>query len=169
MGLFGRRVESRHVGDSWGPASKSPVRFEGVGGFIKLVANGQLVFAIRADGTVYSWRPPSNVYPRPAILGQGDNPRPSQRLAPVVGASGIRDVYIDSFGSLALGGGGDVYAWGIGPPFAPSTGAVASRPWLVAELTGVRRLYLYMGSAAAVSGSGAVYAWGENRYGELAP
>ena len=162
MGLFGRRGESRRLG----PASRSPVRFEGVGGFMKLVTDGTVVFAIRADGTVYSWRPPENVYPDPAILGQGDNPRPSQRLGPIVGASGIRDIYIGGSGSLALGGGGDVYAWGIGPPFAPSSDAVASRPWRV-ELPRVQRLYLDFGSVVAVTKGGAVYTWGENGNGQL--
>lgn len=167
MGWFGRRAEQRISAqrpprqDLW----NAPVRLERVGGFQKLVVSGSTVFAVRVDGSLYSWRPPSQLYPSPWVLGQGDSPLPLQ-LGRVDGISGVRDVVIGTYDTYALGAGGDVFAWGSsGVPSTP--GGATNRPRRVPELTDVRRLYRGTTARHAVTGSGSVYAWGQNEYGQL--
>jgi hypothetical protein len=126
-------------------------------------------FAVRADGTLFSWGDNGD-----GEQGNGSSGGYTVTPAPVPGLTGVTQVASDDGSTLALAGsGGSVWAWGWNNCGQLGDGTTASKlsPEPLA-LTGVTQVAV--GSAiggivysAAVRSNGTLLTWGCNDYGQL--
>ena len=140
------------------------MRFEKVGGFRKLVADGSTVFAIRNDGSVYSWIPESHGDREILGLGAEAYPRFLQR---VPGLTDVVDVTIDVGCAFATTSEGSVFAWGRGDSLGLGERRSASTPARISGLAAIRRLDAHIGHVTAITVDGGLYAWGKDAGGGL--
>jgi alpha-tubulin suppressor-like RCC1 family protein len=130
-------------------------------GIVEIAAGVAHVLALHKDGTLYAWG-----WNNSGNLGDGTT---SVRHAPVeVSASTIDGaiVAIDAGQnrSLALTGGGDVYAWG---RRSHDGSTESSTPYHVSDLSNITAIASGWRFNMALSSSGELYTWGENGSGQL--
>lgn len=124
---------------------------------------GDTNFAVRSDGTLWSWGR-DNGY---GILGstRGDKHTPSQ-----VSISGVVQVSHGTH-ALALKSDGTVWAWGMNSSSQLGLGTydldVHAKPVQVPGLTNIKQIATVGRSSYALAHNGYVYAWGDNTYGQL--
>lgn len=129
----------------------TPVQVPGVSGVVA-VAGGYLTsFALRNDGTVWTWG--------------GSNSAPVQ----VSGLNGVVAIASSYRHILALKGDGTVWAWGANESGELGDGTTTDRnsPVQVSGLRGVVAVSAGMEHSLAVKDDGTVWAWGANDYGKL--
>ncbi|HEX5401359.1 MAG TPA: hypothetical protein VFX16_03550 [Pseudonocardiaceae bacterium] len=148
-----------------------PADVYGLSDVVAVSGTGENGFALRSDGTVWSWGDSTAL--GNASNGVADTPTfPDGHFSTVpVQVIGLTDVVaID--GPLALKADGTVWAWGanimwqLGDNNKDDT-AIASVPVQVTGLTGVTAIAYSVGSSYALRSDGTVWSWGQNTFGEL--
>jgi alpha-tubulin suppressor-like RCC1 family protein len=147
-------------------ASATPVEVKGLEDVVALAPGCNTVYALRADGTVWSWG--DGEYGQ---LGDGSSVPPKEQPVPVqvkglehaVAIAGANEA------GYALLAGGTVADWGYNHYGELGDGTVEEHkePEIVPGLTGVRAIGASAEDGYAVLADGAVYGWGNDRYGQL--
>jgi hypothetical protein len=152
------------LGNGWtGGGSAAPVPVLGLTGVTAITASRDAAFALRSDGTVWSWG--GNTY---GVLGVGGSapsnvPAKVSGLTTIVGISaGIETVY-------AVRANGSVAAWGRNHFGEHGSGAaVESLPTPTpVSISGVASVEGGGNGAYALKTDGTVWAWGYGRQGQL--
>ena len=142
-----------------------PVRVPGFTGAVDVANASGTHYALRADGTVWSWGSNGE-----GALGTGGvAPFPS-RPQQIPGLTGVTAIAAGSVNGYALRGDGTVWSWGWNHEGQLGTGSTAgnsSVPVQVSGLTGVVKIAAGGNNAFAVTADGALWAWGANYYGTL--
>ncbi|XP_072748341.1 E3 ubiquitin-protein ligase HERC2 [Anoplolepis gracilipes] len=159
------------LGGLEGPKVKLPAPCESLSALrpIQLAGGEQTLFAVTADGKVYS-----TGYGAAGRLGIGGTdsvmiPTLLESIQHVF----IKKVAVSSGGKhcLALSSEGHVYSWGEGDDGKLGHGNKMSydRPKLIEDLLGVEIVDIACGGhhSAAITSAGWLYTWGKGRYGRL--
>ncbi|RLU17868.1 hypothetical protein DMN91_010107 [Ooceraea biroi] len=159
------------LGGLEGPKVKLPAPCESLSALrpIQLAGGEQTLFAVTADGKVYS-----TGYGAAGRLGIGGTdsvmiPTLLESIQHVF----IKKVAVSSGGKhcLALSSEGHVYSWGEGDDGKLGHGNKVSydRPKLIEDLLGVEIVDIACGGhhSAAITSAGWLYTWGKGRYGRL--
>ncbi len=159
------------------PINKSsPVKASGLSGIIAVVASrrgyvGQASFALKSDGTVWSWGGNDN-----GQLGIGNN---VSSKTPVqvkgVGGSGFLQNIIAISEEMALSANGTVFAWGgnyigqvgDGTNINRTTPVQVKGPGGVGVLSDIIAIVKKDFSSMALKSDGTIWTWGFNDYGIL--
>jgi alpha-tubulin suppressor-like RCC1 family protein len=158
---------SGNLGHGWHGAAvvPFPVRVPGITGAVDVADTTATHYALRADGTVWSWGDDGN-----GALGTGGvSPFPS-RPQQVSGLTGVTAIAAGGSTGYALRGDGTVWAWGWnhqGQLGTGSTAADSNVPVRVSGLTDVVEIAAGGNNAFAITSDGALWAWGVNHYGTL--
>jgi alpha-tubulin suppressor-like RCC1 family protein len=154
--------------------AQTPTRAFGLSGVIAVSGTEFNGYALRSDGTVWSWGMNAG--------GQLGNGRAGSANVPglnlsyfasavPVQVSGLSNVTAIA-GSYALRSDGTVWSWGTNYMWDLGDGnkddtAVAKVPVQVTGLTGVVAIAAEIGSGYALKSDGTVWSWGQNVFGEL--
>lgn len=142
---------NRLLGSEGVSGSENPLVISGLTGIAKIAAGGQIVLALRPDGTVYGWG------------------RFFDRSTPAVveGLTGIKELSIGSTHSMALDGAGNV--WTFGDALYGSLGRLDNpgKPEKVPGLSGVTAIAAGLGVSTVVKKDGTVWVWGSNFQGQF--
>ncbi|HET9951992.1 MAG TPA: FlgD immunoglobulin-like domain containing protein, partial [Candidatus Eisenbacteria bacterium] len=141
----------------------SPV--PGLTDVVAIAAAGYSSFALRSDGTVWSWG-----YNAFGELGNG-NTTDSAVPVQVSGLSEIRQIAASYYNGYAIRNTGEAYAWGRGDMGAIGDGSAAWRltPVVIPGLTDPKKIEAGdAGWAIALLQDGTLRAWGYNVHGVLA-
>lgn len=143
--------------------SLAPVRVTGLTGVTTIASRGIVGYALRSDGTVWSWG-----YGLHGALGNGSTAN-SLVPVPVTGLSDVVAIAAGSATGYALTSDGTVWAWGYGVHGALGDGqnTTSTTPVQVSGLTGVTDIEASGSAAFAVRGDGTLWVWGWGSYGEL--
>ena len=140
-------------------ASYSPGQVSVLTGIVAIAAGGFSGYALKADGTVWSWG--DNRY-----LQLGVGPTPAKALLPmqVGGLSGATAIAGGWFGAYALRADGTVRSWGTNNFGQLGTGTTASSgvPVPVSGLTDATAIAAGSYDGYALRADGTVQAWGDN-------
>ncbi|HEU4334011.1 MAG TPA: FlgD immunoglobulin-like domain containing protein [Candidatus Eisenbacteria bacterium] len=148
-----------------GGFSIPPTQVVGLTDIVAIAAAGYHSYALKADGTVWSWG--FNTFGQ---LGNGtstDTGTPGQ----VPGLSNIRAIAASYYNGYAIANTGEVYAWGRGDMGAIGDGSAAWRftPVQIPGLANPREVVAGdAGWAMALMQDGTLRAWGYNAAGVLA-
>ncbi|HEX6357629.1 hypothetical protein [Actinophytocola sp.] len=155
------------LGNGWtGSGSVVPVPVVGLTDVTAITAAGDTGYALRADGTVWSWGTNlwGNLGNGGHVLDQATVPVQVHGLTDVVAISARRDT------AYALRADGTVWAWGdngVGALGAGSTIPFSTVPVQVSGLTGVTAIAARGDGGYALRADGTVWGWGWNRVGQL--
>lgn len=143
--------------------STVPVQVAALTGVTAIAAASAGGYALRADGTVWSWG-----YGIDGELGNStitNSPSPVQ----VSGLSGITGIGAGYTNGFAIAAGGTVWAWGYGGSGELGNGAKNSSttPVQVSGLSGVTAVTGGVSTGFALRADRSVVAWGYNSHGEL--
>lgn len=148
--------------------SPTPQLISGLTGIIQVAVGGGHLLALDSAGIVWSWG--NNTY---GELGNGTTsslPYANPSPVPVPGINGIVQVAAGGSFSLALGGNGTVYAWGLNSSGQLGDGTTVSRdsPEALPALAGqVSRLIAGDQTSYAIRPDGTLLSWGSNSGGLL--
>lgn len=149
-------------GTTAGPVT-TPAAISGLTSVTQVVGGSESGFALRSDGTVYSWG--TNTY---GELGLGDL---TARTTPVQvpGLFGITSIAAGQYTTYAVKADGTVLAWGSNGDGAVGDGTTVNRPspTPVAGLTDVTSIAAGDNVAYALRADGSVWSWGDNSFGQL--
>jgi alpha-tubulin suppressor-like RCC1 family protein len=156
------------LGDGTTTTRLSPVVVQGLSG-ITQIATGSTSYAVRSDGTLFSWGDNSL-----GQLGNGTTGGFTTRAAAVAGITGVTQVATDGLSTLAVAGTNErLWAWGdnICGQLGDGTTVSKSSPEQIG-LVGVTQVavgvtYLLHQSSAAVRFDGSLWTWGGNGFGQL--
>jgi alpha-tubulin suppressor-like RCC1 family protein len=157
------------LGNGWaanylGGGSATPVPVVGLTNVTAITAGTLAAYALRADGTVWSWGGGLH-----GQLGNGhlfDSTVPSR----VTGLTDVTAVSAHMFTVFALRRDGTVWAWGYNNAGQLGNGSTAEHspvPVQVSGLTGVTAIASGGSGGYALRGDGTVWAWGNNNAGQL--
>lgn len=154
--------------------SQTPTRAFGVSGVTAVSGTDSNGYALRSDGTVWSWGLNAGGQLGNGKAGAGDVPGLNLSYftsAVPVQVSGLTNVTAIA-GSHALRSDGTVWAWGTNYMWDLGDGntddtAIAAVPVQVTGLTGVVAIAGDLGSIYALKSDGTVWSWGQNVFGEL--
>ena len=123
--------------------------------------------ALKADGTVWTWG--ANSYGQLGISSSGATvDRPVQ----IPSLLGVAAIAAGGDRSMAIGGDGAVWAWGLNSSGAIGTGDFSrtfySAPTIVVGLKNIVHIAWGYASGFAIDASGAAFGWGFNQGGQLA-
>ncbi len=158
-------------------AHSTPAQISSLSNIISIstMAGSETAFALRADGTIWSWGLDYN-----GSTGDG-NSTPSDVLTPteVVAPSGtsgyltnVVAISADGIDGLALKADGTVWVWGsndvgqLGNGTYCTTSCVNPYPQQITALSNVRSIIGGTSIGTAIKTDGTVYVWGQDRYGE---
>jgi hypothetical protein len=149
---------------------QAPAPVAGLPAGVRQVAvNSQGTFglALLADGTVAAWGTSSNSNAS-GQLGDGTTVNHASP-APVHNLTGITQVSAGLDHALAIGAGGQVWAWGGNTTAALGDGTLVNRPapQPVPGVTGIIQVSAGDGFSLALRSDGTVWAWGDDGFGEL--
>ncbi|MFJ4267030.1 RCC1 domain-containing protein [Paenarthrobacter nicotinovorans] len=143
--------------------STTPAPLPDLSNVKSLTANIHSAYAIRNDGTLWTWGLNNH-----GQLGNGttwDNSAPAR----VMGLSNVLSVQASYFSVSALTADGSVWTWGDNAYGQVGNGAttVVTNPYRVPGLPEVTAVQTRFYSNYAVGADGSVWAWGRNEYGVL--
>ncbi|MFL6125992.1 hypothetical protein [Actinophytocola sp.] len=160
---------SGQLGNGWTNSgyggSTVPVPVTGLTGVTAIAAGGAYAFALRGDGTVWSWGANWNGQLGNGTFDASNVPVRVSGLTGVVAIAGNRS-YANGY---ALRADGTVWAWGLGHG-ALGNGTYddgSAVPVQVSNLTGVTAISGGALGGYALRGDGTVWAWGDNGVGQL--
>jgi alpha-tubulin suppressor-like RCC1 family protein len=158
--------------------SAVPVQVPGLTGVTAVAGGDNSAYALRGDGTVWSWG-----YNGTGQLGNGAACAPDPAIScesrlpvPVSGLTGVTAVSGAVNNGYALRADGTVWSWGgnfegalgTGSACDPAVEVCESRvPVRVPNLTGVSEVDAFTSGAYARKSDGSVWAWGRNGAGQL--
>jgi alpha-tubulin suppressor-like RCC1 family protein len=148
--------------------SQTPAPVAGLPPGVRQVVSGGLYdLALLADGTVDAWG--ANDQANGAgQLGDGTTVNHTSP-APVHNLSGITQIAAGPGHALAIGAGGQVWAWGTNTDGQLGDGTLVNRltPQPVPGLTGIVQVAVGSRHSLALRSDGTVWAWGDNSAGQL--
>lgn len=153
------------LGDGTTNDSALPVQVKELNNVTRIAAgNGGAAYAVKADGTVWSWG--FNAY------GQLGNDSTSNSLVPVraIGLTDIASIIPgDNESVFAIQRDGTLWAWGANWGGQLGTGSYLNHSRPVSVMSGVRSITASSGvySTYALMTDGTVWAWGVNSSGQL--
>jgi alpha-tubulin suppressor-like RCC1 family protein len=120
-----------------------------------------------ANGTVSGWGINASANGS-GVLGDGTTVNHTSP-APVHNLTGITQIAGGAGHALALGAGGQVWAWGSNADGELGDGTLINRltPQPISGLTGITQVSAGNGFNLALRSDGTVWAWGDDRFGEL--
>jgi YD repeat-containing protein len=141
----------------------APVQASGLSGVVMLKTDFLSVYALKNDGTVWTWG--YNAYGQ---LGNGttaNGPAPAQ----VTGIVGIASIAASNYGLLALKNDGSVWAWGynVYGQLGNGTTTNSSVPAQVIGLSNAASILNDSYTSYARKTDGSVWSWGYNASGQL--
>ena len=144
--------------------SAVPVPVHGLSGVTAIAAGDRAAYALRSDGTVWSWG--ANMFGQLGYDTAGDGSTPGQvsGLTNVIAISARLNV------AYALRADGTVWGWGNNLSGALGNGSTAEYsavPVQVSGLTGVTAIAAGGHNGYALRGDGSVWSWGSNKAGTL--
>jgi alpha-tubulin suppressor-like RCC1 family protein len=144
------------------PPSREPVAVDGLSNIVAIAADIEASFALRSDGTLWSWG-------RNSQSGELGNGTTQESATPVqVATSGVVTSVASGLSSAcAVLEGGSVQCWGSSLNPNATNDDVTSVPQTVAGLTNVTAVSVGGGFACALVGNGSVSCWGRNEVGQL--
>lgn len=153
-----------------GGVAATPIRVPGLTDVRSITTAFHTGYALRSDGTVWSWG--SNEFGRLGTNSTGYTGTPAR----IPGLTGITQLGANATSTYALRSDGTVWAWGSnarGQLGANSTAALSRTPVQVSGLAGVTSLHAGdsrltgEGTAHAVLTDGSLWSWGMNQNGQL--
>jgi alpha-tubulin suppressor-like RCC1 family protein len=150
--------------------TQAPTQVAGLPAGVQQVAtgvSGNYGLALLANGTVSGWgiNASANGF---GVLGDGTTVNHTSP-APVHNLSGITQIAGGGEHALAIGSGGQVWAWGRNADGELGDGTLVNRPTPqpVPGVTGITQIAAGNGFSLALRSDGTVWAWGDDRFGEL--
>jgi alpha-tubulin suppressor-like RCC1 family protein len=143
--------------------SDVPAQVTGLANVTAIAAGVADGYALRSDGTVWSWG-------GAGALGAGSPATASGVPVQVTGISDARAIGSGMYTAYAVRANGTVLAWGDntnGQLGDGSSGGSALTPVAIPNLSAVSSVTGGASDGYAVSTDGSVYAWGDDQYGEL--
>jgi alpha-tubulin suppressor-like RCC1 family protein len=149
---------------------QGPAPVAGLPGGVRQVSvgsDGTFGLALLADGTVSAWGTSSDSNST-GELGDGTTVNHTSP-APVHNLTGITQVSAGLDHALAIGAGGQVWAWGTNAEGELGDGTLVNRPTPqpVPGLTGITQIAAGSSSSFAVRADGTLFSWGSNGSGQL--
>lgn len=157
------------IGDGTRTLRPSPVLVP-IDGVEFVAAGDQAAYAVRRDGSLWSWGLDRvrGVDPRPLPPGAPDDAQYQLTPAAVPGIAGVREVFAGASHAAAILDDDSVWTWGANSSGELGRDVFSSRlPAPVPELRGVRTLSLGENFSLALMDNGTVRAWGSNSGGQL--
>ncbi|MEV1118837.1 hypothetical protein AB0I91_27540, partial [Actinosynnema sp. NPDC049800] len=148
-----------------GAGSSTPVRVVGLTDVTEFVAGGDTRYALRADGTVWTWGGNAE-----GQLGNGTSSGQTGTPTPVPGLGGVVSVAASSRTGYAVQTDRTVVAWGAhthGEAGVGGAGRDVRKPTPVVGLTRVAEVVGAGGNGYAVLDDGSVWGWGVNVWYQL--
>ncbi len=148
--------------------SQTPAPVAGLPSGVRQVASGGAYdLALLANGTVAAWGANDQANGG-GQLGDGTTVNHTSP-APVHNLTGITQVAAGPGHALAIGAGGQVWAWGINTDGQLGDGTLVTRltPQPVPGLTGIVQVTVGLRHSLALRSDGTVWAWGDNSAGQL--
>jgi alpha-tubulin suppressor-like RCC1 family protein len=139
----------------------TPVQIPSLSGVTAVGAGWYSSFALRSDGTVWSWGRTN--YQTVTCTPLADPTTPAQ----VSGISGITALAAGEFDTLALKLDGTVWGWGSNNGNELGTRSVECTPVQISGLAGVTAVALGSGQSFARTADGKIWAMGNNSSGQL--
>ena len=146
-----------------GPVT-SPVPSYGMTDVVQVVGGSYATYALRADGTVYSWGSNTD-----GALGMGTSTGTVTKPEQIPGLSGIVALAAGEDTAYALKTDGTVVGWGYNVDGEVGDGTTVERdaPVAVVGLSGVTALSAGWINGYALRSDGSLWSWGSNTYGGL--
>jgi alpha-tubulin suppressor-like RCC1 family protein len=147
------------------PLSATPVVVKGLQSVVAIAPGCETVYALRADGTVWSWGAGEH-----GQLGDGAAPLAAQTTpVQVKGLAGVLAIAGAREAGFALLSGGTVAAWGYNTTGELGDGTDEERkePIIVPGIAGARAIGAASQDGYAVLADGSLWGWGQNEHGEL--
>jgi len=154
----------------WSTITPRPQKVAGISGVTQIASiTGRAMFALKADGTVWSWGDGYNYHLGDGTAVTRGTPAPIPGLTDVVSMASGFD------GGLVLKKDGTVWAWGnnANGQLCDGTTNPGKTPQRIPGLTGITQLSAGPGtdwnhySGYALKNDGTVWAWGSNEIGQL--
>jgi hypothetical protein len=148
--------------------SQTPAPVAGLPSGVRQVASGGLYdLALLADGTVDAWGANDQANGG-GQLGDGTTVNHTSP-APVHDLSGITQIAAGPGHALAIGAGGQVWAWGTNTDGQLGDGTLVNRltPQPVPGLTGIVQVAVGSRHSLALRSDGTVWAWGDDGAGQM--
>ncbi len=143
-----------------GAIQVAPVMVPGLSDVVGIAASSYASFALRSDGTVWSWG-------QAFMLGRtGDPGTPTQ----ITSLSLVSAIAAGNYNAFAVKSTGQAYGWGdntAGRVGVGSTAATVDVPAAFTTLGFTRQITGGEVTGLAVASTGAIFAWGSNAYGGL--
>ncbi|WP_162055944.1 RCC1 domain-containing protein [Pontibacter pamirensis] len=158
------------LGNGTGGSSLLPVQVSNLTGVTAIAAGAYHSMAIGANGEVYAWG-----YGYQGQLGNGTITYSSLLPVQVSNLTGVKAIAAGMHHSMAIGAGGEVYAWGYGGngELGNGTYTLSSIPVQVKDpagtglLTGVKAIAAGIYHSLAIGADNQAYAWGFGYWGQL--
>lgn len=162
--------DTGQLGNGWssrfsGGGSAVPVPVVGLTGITAIAAGGRTAFALKNDGTVWSWGEGPM-----GLLGNGGTQTETSAPVQVNGLTNAVSIATNGYTAYAVRGDGTMWAWGSNFLGGLGTGTSvesAATPVQVSGLTGVTATAAGGTTGYALRNDGTVWSWGDNGDGQL--
>ncbi|MEW1813048.1 cutinase family protein [Pseudarthrobacter phenanthrenivorans] len=153
------------LGDGTTTDSSLPVQAAGLTGIQKITSDSTTwsVYALRSDGTVWTWGDNHN-----GQLGNGTTTN-SSVPTPVSGLADVKNISVNLYSVVALRTDGTVWTWGLNRDGQLGNGTTTNStvPVQATGLAGVQSVVTNESSTYALMPDGTVWSWGRNNWGQL--
>ena len=152
------------LGDNASASRSSPVQVAGGGSWSQVaVDGGSSAFAIKTDGTLWSWGA--------SFGGSNGDSATNHRSSPVqIGASSWTAISGKDYGAIAIRADGTLWGWGFNGSGQNGTNNIqsASSPVLISSSSwSALGTKMAGGTSFAIRSDGTLWGWGVNDYGQL--
>ncbi|MBI3486036.1 hypothetical protein HY025_03785 [Candidatus Daviesbacteria bacterium] len=148
----------------------NPVQVQGLSSIVHIAMGGSTGFAVKSDGTVYSWGSDACGVLGRYISGPFDYD-PTPTVADQIGTPGFTSFSTSGSHGLGSKSDGSVWAWGCNNVGQLGNGSTDSNdhlvPGQVSNIGGVTQVSAGGTTSLALKSDGTIYGWGNNAYGQL--